>query len=94
MRHVRRQQEDLALADRDVDALAVLHRGERDAAFELVEEFLAGIDVEIAAAFGPPTTMMMNSLSVKTCLLPTGGLSRCRCSSIQRLKLKARSSLA
>ena len=36
--------------------------------------------------------MMMNSLSVNTCLLPTGGLSRCRCSSIQRLKLKALSS--
>ena len=33
--------------------------------------------------------MMMNSLSVNTSLLPTGGLSRWRCSSIQRLKLKA-----
>ena len=49
VRHVGRQQEDLAFADRHVHALAVLHGGERDAAFELVEEFLARVDVEIAA---------------------------------------------
>ena len=48
VRHVRRQQEDLAFADRHVHALAVLDGGERDAALELVEEFLARVDVEIA----------------------------------------------
>src|SRR5687767_7826631 len=37
MRHVRRQQEDLTLVDGDVDAFAVLHRGQRDATLELVE---------------------------------------------------------
>ena len=48
VRHVRRQQENLAFADRHVHSLAVLHGGERDAALELVEEFLARVDVEVA----------------------------------------------
>src|SRR4051794_5604915 len=41
VRQVRRQQEDLSLADRNVDTFALLHRRERDAALELIEEFLA-----------------------------------------------------
>ena len=50
MRHVGRQQEDLAFADGNVDEFAVLHGGERDAAFELVEKLFARIDVEVLAA--------------------------------------------
>ena len=53
MRQVGRQQEDLTLVDGDVDALAVLHGGQRDTAFELVEEFLARVDVKILAAVRP-----------------------------------------
>ena len=50
MRHVGRQQEDLAFADGNVHAPAALHGGQRDAALELVEKLLARIDVEILAA--------------------------------------------
>ena len=50
VRHVRRQQENVAFADGDVHAFPILHGGERDAAFELVEKLLARIDVEIAAS--------------------------------------------
>jgi hypothetical protein len=52
MRHVGRQQEDLAFANLDVHSLAVLDGGQRDAAFELVEELLARVDVEILATVG------------------------------------------
>src|SRR6185436_17689018 len=45
-------------------------------------------------AFGPPTTWTIrSSASRNTIWLPTGGLSRCACSSIQREKLKAASML-
>ena len=39
--------------------------------------------------FGPPTTKAIMSASSQICLLPTGGFSRCRCSSIQSWKLNA-----
>src|SRR5207247_8319292 len=38
-------------------------------------------------ALGPPTAMTMNSESCQIILLPTGGLSSARCSSIQRVRL-------
>ncbi len=41
-------------------------------------------------SFGPPTTVTMKSVSCQTCWLPTGGLRRCACSSIQRWKLNGR----
>ena len=49
MRHVRRQQQNLAFADRNVDTGAVLNRVQQHVAFELVEEFFAGVVVIVAA---------------------------------------------
>src|SRR5688572_3300403 len=53
VRHVRRQQENLAFGDGHVHAFAILDGGERDATLELVKEFLAGLDVEVLAAVRP-----------------------------------------
>src|SRR5690606_35862313 len=47
VRHVRRQQEDLALADRDRPVLAVLDHLELYVALELVEELLALVEVVV-----------------------------------------------
>ncbi len=49
MRHARRQHEDLALADRDVDELAVLHGLQQHLAFDLVEQLGTVVHVIIAA---------------------------------------------
>ena len=49
MRHARRQQQDLAFADRHIDAVPVLHGLEQNVALELVEEFLGRIDVIVGA---------------------------------------------
>src|SRR5438067_59784 len=53
MRRVRRQQEDLALADADVDALAPLQGAQHDVARHLVEELLPFVDVVVGARVGP-----------------------------------------
>ena len=53
VRHVGRQQEDVALLDRDVARLAVLDDLQDDVALDLVEQFLAGVDVVIGAGVRP-----------------------------------------
>src|SRR5262249_11880747 len=86
--HVRRQQENLALANRNIVEVAVIHQLEQHVAFELVEKFLHRV-VMAVRSLGPPTTWTVISPSSNTFLFPTGGLSRCRCSSIHFWKLKA-----
>src|SRR3954469_2498811 len=49
VRRVRRQEEDLAFADGNVDAPALLQRPQHDVAFHLVEELLAFVDVVVGA---------------------------------------------
>jgi hypothetical protein len=49
VRHVRRDQQDFAGADRHVERAAVLHGLEHHVALELIEEFLARVDVVVVA---------------------------------------------
>mmetsp|Transcript_21472 Transcript_21472/g.66570 ORF Transcript_21472/g.66570 Transcript_21472/m.66570 type:complete len:303 (+) Transcript_21472:404-1312(+) len=53
VRHARRQQEHLALADGHVLALALLQNLEHHVALELVEELLALVDMKILPGVGP-----------------------------------------
>src|SRR5690606_10857470 len=53
MGHVGRQQQDFALTNGDVDALAVLDGPQQHVAFELVEEFLARVVVIVGAGVRP-----------------------------------------
>jgi hypothetical protein len=52
MRNSRGQQEDLALTDGYIDLTAVLHGPQDHVAFELIEELLAGVIVEVAPRIG------------------------------------------
>src|SRR6266478_2667167 len=53
VRRVRREQEDLPLADGDVHPLSLLQSAQDDVAFHLVEELLAFVDVVVGAGVGP-----------------------------------------
>ena len=87
MRHPRRQQQDLARADGHI-ARAVPPRWSLAASLPAAGRRTPrpGRHGSRGALFGPPTTMMMNSLSRKIRLLPTGGFKSARCSSIQRCR--------
>src|SRR6185312_2584563 len=52
MQQVWRDQEDLALVDGDIHRLPVLHGLQQHVAFDLVEEFLARVVVEVLAGVG------------------------------------------
>ena len=52
MRDARRQHEDIALANWDVDELAVLHGLQQHLAFDLVEQLGAFVHMIIAARIG------------------------------------------
>ena len=52
MRRVSWQHQHVACADRDVDDFTVLQRAQYDVALELVEEFIARVDMKIAAIIG------------------------------------------
>src|ERR1017187_4690190 len=52
MRNPGRQKQDLAGANRQIGDAPVLHYAQQHAAFELMEELLRGIDMEVLAAIG------------------------------------------
>jgi hypothetical protein len=54
MWHMRGQQQDLARADRDIDAFAILDGPQQHVAFELVEVFFPRVVVVILARIGSP----------------------------------------
>jgi len=85
-----RQQDDLARLHRNLPRAAILDHVEDDVAAQLVEEFLVRVVVVVAALVRTADHLDDQVLGRRnTSRLPTGGFSRCACSSIQREKLNA-----